>query len=130
MILEERLDDKFEEVLEARGELRDRLACQGEALEVCEKVMDIFKYTIDGLKIQAVFIKEHSDGTLTFAPQAPDGVFREYELSDDLSKVLEHLNHRSYSRNVKVLMLNSLRNYFDVEPRKLRDGFIISMKKN
>lgn len=123
-----RLDDKFEEVLQARGELRERLEHQREALEVCEKVMDIFKYTIDGLRIQAVFMKEHNDGTLTFAPQAPDGVFREYELSDDLSKVLEQLKLRCYSRNVKVLMINSLKKYFDVEPREWRDGFIISMK--
>lgn len=128
MILEERLDDKFEEVLEVRGELRDRLACQGEALEVSEKVMDIFKYTIDGLSIQSLLMKEHNDGTLTFAPQAPDGVFREYELSDDLSKVLEQLNHRCYSRKVKVLMLDLLKKYFDVEPRELQDGFLISMK--
>mgnify|MGYP001073601219 CR=1 FL=1 len=120
-----RLDDKFEEVLEARGELRERLLVQEEAKLAAQKVMDIFKYTIDGLDVQSVLMSEGCNGMCSFSVQAPDGEFRKYELSDRLSKALEAANGR-LTRKVRKTMLELLEKYFDIRPGA--SGTVISMK--
>lgn len=120
MTVEERLDQKFEELLEVRGESRCNL--QEQALVAAGKVMDIFKYTMDGMKIQKVLMKEVKKDIFVFAAQDRDGTFRTCVLSNVLEEAGGYI-----AKNVKMAMLNLLRKHFDINPNA-KNSIVISMK--
>lgn len=115
MTPQERLDKKFKEVLEKRGELADRLELQEAMLKAVEKVMDIFSYSIDnGKKVHAVRMYKNCN-QYCFSVQVANGEFEDKKSNfpNKLKVAIEKAEYCMYD-GTKDWVLENLEPYFDV----------------
>lgn len=114
---EERLNNKFKEVLAKRNELVERMMLQEKAIVAVERVMDIFGHTIDnGENVQEVRMYKLC-GYFCFEVRAANGNFEDgkddYALPDELLGALK-LAEDSIDETIKDWVLEILDKYFEI----------------
>ena len=113
MTVEERLNNKFKEVLESRKELKDRLELQEKAVTATERVMEIFKHDFNGTIIQEIKMENTGVGIFHFSIKGDDGKFHYYCESKELERALSLAGY-SMSEDIKDWVFEILDKYFEI----------------